>query len=98
MSEKPGGGATSPIEPIAPVEYTYTVCVSGSYEPPFQFVPASARVSNAIGPSALLTIGGVNIGPILYFRTSSTASARSSGVKSIRSSKETPVRSYGGGL
>src|SRR5512132_4228972 len=98
MSENPAGGGTSPIEPIAPVEYTNTVCVSGSNEPPFQFVPASALVSNAIGPSSLPTTGGVNIGPILYFLTSSSASALSSGVKSIRSSVETPVRSYGGGL
>jgi hypothetical protein len=50
-------------------------------------------VSNAIGPSSLLTTGGVNIGPIVYFFTSSTASARSSGVKSIKSSVETAVRS-----
>src|SRR5262249_46104614 len=59
---------------------------------------ASALVSNAIGPSCLLTTGGVNIGPILYFFVSSIASARSSGVKSIRSSVETAVRSYAGGL
>src|SRR5205823_5366973 len=44
MSENPAGGGTSPIVPIAPVEYTYARCVSGSYDPPFQFVPASARV------------------------------------------------------
>ena len=43
------------------------MCVSGSYEPPFQFVPASARVSRPSGPSTLLTTGGVNIGPISYF-------------------------------
>src|SRR2546425_11400299 len=54
MSEKPAGGATSPIDPMAPVEYTYATCVSGSYEPPFQFVPASARVSSASGPATLL--------------------------------------------
>src|ERR1700694_5550546 len=98
MSENPAGGGTSPMEPMAPVEYTYTVCVSGSNEPPFQFVPASALVSKAIGPSNLLTTGGANIEPILYFLTSSTASALSSGVKSIKSSVDTPVRSYGGGL
>src|SRR5947208_14889818 len=98
MSENPEGGATSPIDPMAPVEYTYARCVSGSYDPPFQFVPASARVSSASGPSTLLTTGGVNIGPILYFFASSTASARSAGVKSIKSSIATPVRSYGGGF
>src|SRR6478736_7719043 len=74
------------------------MCVSGSYEPPFQFVPASARVSRPSGPSILLTTGGVNIGPIAYFFDKATASARSSGVKSIRSSTDTPVRSYAGGL
>src|SRR5258706_8671084 len=98
MSEKLAGGGTSPIVPIAPVEWTYATWVSGSYDPPFQFVPASARVSKASGPSALLTTGGVNIGPILYFFASSRASARNSGVKSIRSSVDTPVRSYGRGL
>src|SRR5258708_4766926 len=98
MSENPAGGGTSPIVPIAPVEYTYARCVSGSYDPPFQFVPASALVSRPIGPSILLTTGGVNIGPILYFFTSSTASERSAGVKSIRPSIETPVRSYHGGF
>ncbi len=42
--------------------------VSGSYEPPGQFVPppADASISVASGPSALLTTGGVKIGPILY--------------------------------
>src|SRR4051794_22113217 len=74
------------------------MCVSGSYEPPFQFVPASARVNRPSGPSTLLTTGGVNIGPIAYFFDKATASACSSGVKSIRSSTDTPVRSYGGGL
>ena len=39
-----------------------------------------------IGPSAWLTTGGVKIGPILYCAIALTASARSSGVKSIRSS------------
>ena len=42
--------------------------------------------------------GGVNSGPILYCLTSSIASARSSGVKSIRSSIVDPCRSNGGGL
>ena len=40
----------------------------------------------AIGPSARLTDGGVNIGPSRYFAIAFSASARSSGVKSIRSS------------
>jgi hypothetical protein len=41
--------------------------VSGSYEPPGQFVPppADASVNVANGPSALLATGGVKIGPYL---------------------------------
>src|SRR4029450_6807908 len=74
-----------------------TLCVSGSYEPPGQLA-ANDCISIASGPSILLTTGGVNIGPILYFETSFTASARSSGVKSIRLSTDTPCRSYAGGL
>src|SRR6185436_16883721 len=73
------------------------MCVSGSYEPPGQFV-ANPEVSVASGPSILLTTGGVKIGPILYRSTVLIASARSSGVKSIRSSFEIPWRSYAGGL
>ncbi len=44
--------------------------VSGSYEPPGQFVPPPADASDnvASGPSALLTTGGVKIGPYLYLR------------------------------
>src|SRR3989442_5864770 len=75
----------------------YTLCVSGSNEPPGQLV-ANDCMSIASGPSILLTTGGVKIGPILYFETSFTASARSSGVKVIRSSIAMPCRSYGGGL
>src|SRR5438552_2295029 len=75
----------------------YTVCVSGSYAPPGQFV-ANPEVSVAIGPSSLLRTGGVKIGPILYRSIAFTASARSSGVKSIRSFIDTPWRSYAGGF
>src|SRR5687767_11779861 len=50
------------------------------------------------GPSALLTTGGVKIGPILYLEAILIASARSSGVKSISSSIEEPWRPYGGGF
>src|SRR5579864_790624 len=52
----------------------------------------------ARGPSALLTEGGVNSGPILYFETSFSASACSSGVKLIRLSLDTPWLSNAGGL
>src|SRR5205814_1296427 len=73
------------------------MCVSGSYEPPGQ-LDANAPINVASGPSIWLTTGGVKIGPVLYFDTSFTASERSSGVKSIRSSACTPCRSYAGGL
>ena len=44
------------------------------------------------------TDGGVNIGPERYCRNISRASARSSGVKSIRSSSVMPCRSNGAGF
>src|SRR5215471_18027277 len=75
----------------------YAMCVSGSYEPPGQFV-AKPDVSVASGPGSLLTTGAVKIGPILYRSAVFLASSRSSGVKSIRSSIDTPWRSYAGGL
>ena len=54
-----------PSVAIAVCDATNTVCVSGSYEPPGQFDAAACVpiVNVAIGPSALLTEGGVNIGP-----------------------------------
>jgi hypothetical protein len=42
----------------------YAMCVSGSNEPPGQLVPPDDR-KPAIGPSALLTGGGVKMGPSL---------------------------------
>src|SRR5258706_14488484 len=80
------------------VENTNTVWLSGSYDPPAQLVDAWGIESAASGPSILLSTGGVKIGPILYLEVSFTASARSCGVKSIRSSTETPVRPYAGGF
>src|SRR5438034_9912969 len=85
MSETslPGGG----INPIGVTDAfdapTYTVCVSGSYDSPGQFVPPLAvpTVSVASGPSILLTTGGVNTGPILYFSTICRASSRIAGLK-----------------
>src|SRR3954462_10013723 len=76
------------------------IFVSGSYEPPCQFAPpvAAGRIKVARGPAHLLTTGAVKIGPILYFETNSTACARSSGVKSMRSSIDTPCRSNAGGF
>src|ERR1700732_428406 len=74
--------------------------VSGSYDPPGQFVPPFGypRISVPTGPSGLLTTGGVKTGPDLYLDAILSASARSSGVKSIRSSAEKPLRPKKGGL
>src|SRR5262245_21967624 len=74
------------------------MCVSGSYEPPGQFVTPVVMIV-PYGPSALLAAIGVKIGPIRYFETSFTASARSSGVKSIKSSIDgTPATPYAAGF
>ena len=74
--------------------------VSGSSAPPCQFAPpvAAGSISVARGPSHLLATRGVKIGPSLYSFAISTASACNSGVKSIRSSGDTPCRSNAGGL
>src|SRR5437879_12554938 len=89
------GGGTSPKGHRQALQAcTYTVCVSGSYEPPGQLVPPAAvpTVSVASGPSILLRAGGVKIGPILNLETTCAAWARRSGVKSINSSLEMPLR------
>src|SRR5262245_31729109 len=93
-------GGTSPSALAAVTEKMYIIRVSGSNDPPSQFAPpvAAGRISVARGPSHLLTTGGVKIGPILYFDANSTASALISGVKSTRSSSDTPWRSNAGGL
>src|ERR1041385_1104648 len=101
MSEISFGAFTTPIGVTHALHaYTYTVWVSGSYDPPGQLVPPLAVpiVSVASGPPTLLSEGGVNTGPILYFEISVIASSRSAGVKSIRSSLNTPLRLYAGGL
>src|SRR5258706_13058600 len=74
--------------------------VSGPLAPAGQLAPPVmvGSISVASGPSHLLTTGGVYSGPILDRDTSFTASALISGVKSIRSSIETPWRSKAGGL
>ena len=79
---------------------TYAMCVSGSYDPPGQFVPplVGPRASVPIGPSALLTTGGVKIGPSLYRDAIVIACALSSGVKSIKSSIDVPFFAYASGL
>src|SRR5579871_3577599 len=74
------------------------MCDSGSYAPPGQLVTPVVRIVPN-GPSGLLNTIGVKIGPILYFETILNASARSSGVKSIRSSSEgMAALPYAGGL
>ncbi len=67
---------------------------------PANSVPPLAvpSVSVASGPPTLLSAGGVNTGPILYFATAVSASSRILGVKSIRSSTETPLRAYATGF
>src|SRR5258708_33988604 len=74
------GEGTRPKAAIPLCEYRYTVCVSGSYDPPGQFAPPSApgETMVASGPSILLADGGVNRGPTRYFSMSFSASARSS--------------------
>src|SRR5437867_8385649 len=76
------------------------MCVSGSYEPPAQFVPPAfaAKASVASGPSHLLTTGGVKTGPSLYRDAIFKPSARSCGVKSMMSSVVNPWASYAGGF
>src|SRR4029077_9975899 len=89
------GGGTSPKGKRQALHAcTYATCVSGSYEPPGQLVPPPAvpTVSVASGPPILLSAGGVKIGPILNLETTWAASCRSSGVKSIKSSLEIPLR------
>src|SRR6266849_4955962 len=101
MSETSFGARTSPIGSAQALHAnTYTVCVSGSYDPPGQFVPPDAvpTVSVPSGPSILLSVGGVNTGPSLYFDAIAFPRSRSSGVKSIKSLSNTPLRLYAGGF
>src|SRR5262245_3245277 len=100
VSATPGGGGVRPAVATDVCDATNTVWSSGSNDPPGQFVAAACApiVSVAIGPSARLTEGGVNMGPSRYFDTIRSASARSSGVKLIKSSIVRPVPSYGLGL
>ena len=95
MSEVVGFGSTSASDIMDVREARYTMPVSGSSDPPGQFEPPAmfGRVNVPSGPSTRLTTGGVKIGPSLYREAISTAVARSSGVKSTRSSIVTPWRS-----
>src|SRR6266853_2444238 len=94
------GEGTSPRAAIPLCEKTYSVCVSGSYDPPGQFAPPNAPGETIVasGPPNLLTDGGVNSGPIRYCETNLSASAWSSGVKLIKLSLEIPWLSNAGGL
>src|SRR5262249_34883767 len=82
-------------------EGTYKIPVSGSSAAPFQSAPPTEPGSCSVPlvpfGLSLLIDGGVNSGPVTYRFTMSIASARSSGVKSIRSSTDTPCRSNGAG-
>src|SRR5882672_6110706 len=101
MSETVFGARTKPIGSAHAVHANaYTMCVSGSYDPPGQFVPPEAvpRVNVPSGPSALLATGGVKTGPKWYLETTAFAFSRSSGLNSIRSSMDTPLRLYAGGF
>src|SRR5882672_10744184 len=94
------GEGTSPSAAIPLCEYTYSVWVSGSYDPPGQFAPPidPGDFNEASAPPRVLTDGGVNNGPIRYCETNFSASAWSSGVKLIKLSLEMPWLSNAGGL
>ena len=76
--------------------------VSGSTPAPLQLAPPAVpglKMVPCLPPGrGSSRIGAVNIGPHAYWSSSSTASARSSGVKSMRSSTRTPCSSNGGGF
>src|SRR5579859_1944589 len=101
MSETSFGARTNPIGSTHALHANaYTMCVSGSYEPPGQFVPPEAvpTVSVPSVPSNLLSEGGVNTGPSLYFEAIAFPRSSNSGVKSIKSLSRTPFRLYAGGF
>src|SRR5436190_23845599 len=81
-------------------EDTYKTPVSASTAPPGQLAPPTweGNISVAALPFVSGTIGGVYSGPNLYCEAIWMASARSAGVKSIRSSRLVPWRSNGAGL
>src|SRR2546428_13911442 len=86
MSENPAGGATIDLDPGVFPAGAKTMCSSGSYPPPGQFVAVPPKIAPMM-PLTLPTIAGLNgDGAHLYRLSLSSASARISGVKSIRSS------------
>src|SRR5947208_13900052 len=101
ISENPFGASTNP-RPATPalLACAYTMCVSGSYEAPGQFVPPPSVpiVTACQGPPTLLKTAGRNIGPIRYCFICSQAWARGAGVKLINLSTVTACRAYAGGF
>src|SRR5205809_7950301 len=86
ISENPAGGATIDREPGVFPAGAKTMCSSGSYPPPGQFVAVPPTIA-PISPLTLPRTAGLNgDGAHLYRLSLSSASARISGVKSIRSS------------
>src|SRR5262245_51040959 len=101
ISENPSGGSINPIGVTLEFDAgAKTVCVSGSYPAPGQFVPPLVvpMVSPASGPPSLLAVGGLKIGPFLNGSIALSACARRSGVKSIKSASVMAWRAYAGGL
>src|SRR5437016_5241733 len=99
MSEKVEGGATSDRAATRLDACANTVCVSGSYAEPGQFVAVPAPIAPS-GPFTFPRIGGVNGDvPILYFSRTCNACSRRAGVKSITSSGIfRNCREYAGGF
>src|SRR5437016_14555588 len=99
MSENAAGGATSDRAATRFDACANTVCVSGSAADPGQFVAVPAPIAPS-RPLTLPRIAGVNGElPTLYRFNTSSACARRSGVKSIRSSGTLrEVRAQRGGL
>src|SRR6266508_2839691 len=88
-----GGLLSGPAKGIV-IDGTYRIPVSGSNAAPDQEAPPTA-------PGKIMADsidGGVYKGPCPYLRRIASASRRSSGVKSIRSSTERPCRSNGAGF
>ena len=88
-------------EPMAPTRRCTACCVSGSSAPPCQLAPpvADGRSASPSGPGHVADDRRREDRSDLVAATANfTASACSSGVKSIRSSSETPWRSNAGGL
>jgi hypothetical protein len=93
------GGGTSAVTLGEVTEGIYMTPVSGSTAAPPQFAPPTQPGIRIVPcfPSTPFTVGGVNMGPYTKSSRIASASARSSGVKSIRSSVVMPWWSKGRG-